>query len=212
VTVCGVLLGGEGRFMKDDKKRQYDSGKTRRSLTSAAIDLFSRIGYDAATTKGIAKKAGVNESLIQRYFANKMGLFSTVVHECEKKFFEDLPYEPAATLQEELFLFFKFRFDLVRREKKVYKLIMSRALLDKGVAGNMQKITQNGIPSLVDRLAALQKKGFIRQDISVADASVMVGCVSFSLSTWSHVLGKIDEKKALEIAELASHVLEKGMS
>src|ERR1700728_545083 len=148
--------------MKDDKKRHYDSGKTRKSLTSAAIDLFSKIGYDAATTRGIAKKAGVNESLIQRYFANKLGLFSTVVNECHQKFLGNLPYEPAETVEEELLQFFNFRLELIKKEKKLYRVILSRALLDKNIAGQMQNITQNGVPNLVGRLEALQRKGLIR--------------------------------------------------
>ena len=198
--------------VKDEKKRHYNSQRTRRSLTTAAIELFSKIGYDAATTRGIAKKAGVNESLIQRYFANKLGLFTCVVDECQKKFMGNLPYEPAESLEEELSLFFNYRMELVRKEQKLYRVILCRALLDKQVVGQMQNISQNGIPSLVDRLAVLQRKGKIRKDLDLPTASILVMGVSFSLAVWTHIFKKIEEEKSREVAKLASSVLAKGMA
>ena len=197
--------------MKGDKKRHYDSEKTRRSLAAAAIDLFSKIGYDAATTRGIAKKAGVNESLIGRYFANKFGLFCSVVGECQKKLLEDLPYTPAESVEEELNLFFNFRMEFIKKEKKLYKLILSRALLDKNVAGQMQNVSQNGMPNLVKRLTTLQDKGLIKNDLNLPTASIIIMGVAFSLSVWTFILGKIQENQARDVARLASEILAKGM-
>jgi AcrR family transcriptional regulator len=198
--------------VKEDKKRHYDSGKTRRSLTAAAIDLFSKIGYDAATTRGIAKKAGVNESLIQRYFANKFGLFSSVVEECHQKLLGDLPYSPAESVEEELRQYLNFRLDIIKKEKKLYRLVLSRALLDKSVAGKMHNISHNGVPHLVERLAVLQQKGLINKNFSLPNISVLVAGISFSLAVWCHIFGKLEEEKAKEVAKLASQIISKGMT
>src|SRR5947209_2550677 len=96
---------------KLNKKRKYDSEDTKRRLRAAASDIFSKEGYDAATTKQIAKKSGVNESLIQRYFKNKFGLFSSVVEEFQQRVIGSLPYPPADSLEQELKCFFEFRLD-----------------------------------------------------------------------------------------------------
>jgi AcrR family transcriptional regulator len=198
--------------MKDDKKRQYDSGRTRRSLTSAAIDLFSKIGYDATTTRGIAKKAGVNESLIQRYFANKFGLFSSVVDVCHAKLLGDLPYPAAETVEEEISRYLNFRLDIIKKEKKLYKLVLSRAFLDKAVASKMQNISNNQIPDLTNRLEALQQKGLINGQLDLKNVCSLVMGVSFSLAVWTHILGKFEEAKAFELSALASKILSKGLA
>ena len=64
--------------MKTAPKKRDQKG-TKAKLLKAALDIFSKEGYDAATTRSIAKKAGVNESLIHRYFGSKSGLFVALI-------------------------------------------------------------------------------------------------------------------------------------
>ncbi len=197
--------------MKEEKKRHYNSNETKQCLIQAAIDLFSKTGYDATTTKEIAKKAGVNESLIKRYFEGKVGLFNTVVEACKSKLMADLPYPPTESVEEELQAFFKFRMDLVKKEKKVYRVIFLRGLLDKQCALHMQNVNQNGVPHLVDRLALFQKKGQIATDADLPRISIITMGIAFSLGVWTHLLGKYDEASATAIADLASKIVSKGI-
>ncbi|MDP9794667.1 AcrR family transcriptional regulator [Catenuloplanes nepalensis] len=55
--------------------RRRDAARTRRLLLDAARLRFIRDGYAATTVRDIADDAGVNVSLISRYFASKEGLF-----------------------------------------------------------------------------------------------------------------------------------------
>lgn len=52
---------------------------TRGRLLEAGVDIFGKHGFDAATTRMIAKKAGVNIAAIPYYFNGKEGLYHTVV-------------------------------------------------------------------------------------------------------------------------------------
>lgn len=47
---------------------------TRKRIISAALQLFGMVGYAEATTRRIAKAAGVNEVTLFRHFGNKKGL------------------------------------------------------------------------------------------------------------------------------------------
>jgi TetR/AcrR family transcriptional regulator len=51
----------------------------RRQLIETALDVFSRKGFDGATTKEIAVEAGVTEAIIFRHFPNKQALYGAVV-------------------------------------------------------------------------------------------------------------------------------------
>lgn len=49
--------------------------ETRRKIIEAAIGLFGRHGFDGASTREIAARAGVNAPALQYYFENKEGLY-----------------------------------------------------------------------------------------------------------------------------------------
>jgi len=48
---------------------------TRESLVRAAIDVFGRDGFGAASTRAISQAAGVNQALIAYHFGGKPGLY-----------------------------------------------------------------------------------------------------------------------------------------
>ncbi len=55
--------------------RRRDAAETRNLLLTAARSRFAANGYTATTVREIADDAGVNVSLISRYFSSKEGLF-----------------------------------------------------------------------------------------------------------------------------------------
>ncbi len=66
---------GMAEMSKAKAPRPRDAEQTRHSLIEAARARFARHGYAATTVREIAKDAGVNVALINRYFESKEGLF-----------------------------------------------------------------------------------------------------------------------------------------
>lgn len=61
-------------------RRPADGGyargdETRLRIIGAAIELFGERGFEAASTRDIAARAGVNAPALQYYFANKEGVY-----------------------------------------------------------------------------------------------------------------------------------------
>jgi AcrR family transcriptional regulator len=52
---------------------------TRQRIIAAALGLFGRVGYTQATTRAIAKRAGVNEVTVFRHFGSKKGLLAACI-------------------------------------------------------------------------------------------------------------------------------------
>jgi len=48
---------------------------TREALIQAAIEIFGRDGFHAASTRAIAERAGANQALIGYHFRGKLGLY-----------------------------------------------------------------------------------------------------------------------------------------
>lgn len=58
---------------------------SRERLLEAAVDVFGKHGFEAATTRMIAREAGVNLAAIPYYFSGKEGLYhAAVAHIVEK--------------------------------------------------------------------------------------------------------------------------------
>ncbi|EIC85489.1 CerR family C-terminal domain-containing protein [Serratia sp. M24T3] len=74
--------------------RHPDSGgyargdETRQRIIDSAIVLFGELGFEGASTRAIAKHAGVNTPALQYYFENKEGLYVTCA-----EFLADESYE-----------------------------------------------------------------------------------------------------------------------
>ncbi|MEU6351142.1 TetR family transcriptional regulator [Streptomyces sp. NPDC047072] len=63
--------GGETRNRRSDA--------TRAAILTAARERFAADGYERATIRAIAKDAGIDPSMVMRYYGNKEGLFAAAV-------------------------------------------------------------------------------------------------------------------------------------
>jgi AcrR family transcriptional regulator len=63
-------------------QKQGRGEQARRKLIRAGLELFSEIGFDAASTRNIAKAAKQNIAAINYYFGNKEGLYAAVIEDC----------------------------------------------------------------------------------------------------------------------------------
>jgi len=52
---------------------------TRERMLDVALEAFSELGYDGASTRGIATRAGVNQGMIPYYFGSKEALWREAV-------------------------------------------------------------------------------------------------------------------------------------
>jgi len=79
---CTIDNHNEGTTIKTVEERILD----------AAMVIFSKNGYNGATTIKIAEKAGVNEITIFRKFKSKENLLKTVIQKNQSETLETLDY------------------------------------------------------------------------------------------------------------------------
>jgi AcrR family transcriptional regulator len=54
---------------------------TRRRILDTAIEVFAAVGYEAASTRALAERAGVNLPAIPYYFGSKEGLYRAAIEQ-----------------------------------------------------------------------------------------------------------------------------------
>jgi len=61
--------------------KRLSSGERRAQIAQIAATLFAKKGFDGVTTREIAKKAGVNESILYRHFPTKDALYTEIINQ-----------------------------------------------------------------------------------------------------------------------------------
>lgn len=67
--------------MSGKARERLEQGDTRGRILDAALTAFAERGYAGATTREMARRAGVNEVTLFRRFGSKKALFAAVVSE-----------------------------------------------------------------------------------------------------------------------------------
>ena len=187
------------------KKRSREN--TTQKLLDAGLKVFSKYGYDAATTKLVAKESGVNESLIHRYFNSKEGLLHSLIESFfQKELVQGFQTKLSAgqTLEQVIFEYCSLRLDLVMKYKDFYKVVIYKLLVDQKLQDRMTRSSDGTKKILIDRLIDFQKNGIIREDVNPARAAFAINMMNFSTCTFGYVVLGFTNKEILKnIAEFA---------
>lgn len=193
--------------LKSPKKlpsKKRDRGHTEDRLIEAGIEVFSDLGYDAATTKLISTKSCVNESLIMRYFGGKEGLLLEII----RRFFAQhhntpLPYPPQTTLTEELLCYTRTFSQKSSEDRCIFRIMLLRACVDPRFRKKVLSfMNPEGDPQLSERLKSLRAKNKIPPHLS----DRLIHLLSFEkLSTifLSEILFESDKQKEISQASEA---------
>lgn len=153
---------------------QNPESEKEKDIVKAAEDVFAELGFSGATTAELAKRAGVTERTLFKYFPSKNDLYrrvlsglllSTIVpgHMSDLK-------ERLQTLKpnfkEWYVAILKARYTAVAKEPQKLKLLLGALLLSKEfseIFGNLWKI--NLYDTSVEAIEYFQQMGEIRKDL-----------------------------------------------
>lgn len=95
---------------------------TEQRIIEAAIKIFSEKGFTGASTREIAREAGVNEVTLFRKFGSKKNILHQIIHQAIETYVWQVVVEPVAKILEEKQM--TVRQKLINLLKDRYKLIM----------------------------------------------------------------------------------------
>lgn len=165
---------------------------TRQQLLDAAAAVFSERGYARATTKEIAKAAGVAEGTIYRHFADKKELFRAVFTERNASNFAaitDLPdLAGTKTVRENLQFLLRAIEDVEAHVAPLQAAMSSdaelaRSLFSEAPPGEGSAPGITPLKPLSAYLAAEQKLGRVRADVNIEDAAFALFAIPFTAVT-----------------------------
>lgn len=174
---------------------------TEEKLLEATLRLVSEKGYLGATTREIARKAGVTELTLFRHFGSKEKLFEKVLErysflprlrELLPKI-EKLPYDRALRIVGMRF------FETLKEQKSMIVIMLSEInLYPEKIRLVFHKFVDEIRRTLADYLESLQKKGVLRPFPPKMATRAFIGMI-FSYFMAEEIMGRRDiDKKEME--------------
>jgi AcrR family transcriptional regulator len=160
--------------------RQRQAAARREQILETALGLFAAQGFDATSTRQIAKEAGIAEGLIFHYFPTKASLLTAILEdrlEGRRAFrtrlrplLKDAGGKPAS---EVLRAVASGWLATLRRDEEIVVVLFTTAQTDPEMRVAWQGLIREGTELLTGYLAARVEAGELREDLPLETAATM---------------------------------------
>ena len=181
--------------------RRRDKEATKQALIKAAVEVFAQRGFDGATTKEVATRAGVNEGLIQRYFAKeavggKAGLLQAIVgNMCSERLTACRMAPPSDSLKSEIATVLRHEIMQADANRDFLRVFISRALVDPDLAASLKAHYKDSrMPHLVHRLEHFRNDGTLDPAVDLEQLAATITTFAFGLGFMQQVVLSEDPK------------------
>ena len=160
--------------------RQRQAAARREQILATALGLFASQGFDATSTKQIAKEAGIAEGLIFHYFPTKASLLAAILEdrlEGRRAFrrelrplLEDAADRPAS---EVLRAVASGWLATLRRDEEIVVVLFTAAQVNPEVRAAWQRLIRGGTELLSGFLASRVEASELKKDLPLETAATM---------------------------------------
>lgn len=162
---------------------------TRQKLLRAADAAFTELGFQSATTREIARRAGVNEVTLFRHFRTRSDLVRAVIREtlnAEVAFMENHHFDEH-DLRAAISHYVRAYVGVVERREAVARIIIGEGhLLPKDIQDMIIDVIGPLKERLADWLRQAQQKGLVRPEIDPMGAvEVLRDALHSAVLRWS---------------------------
>ncbi len=183
-----------------EESARYDQALSQKELSilSAAEDLFAKKGASDTPTAEIAKKAGVTERTLFRYFPSKDDLLKRVMFPVLLKVVVPIQFNKLKVLLKnsdtgiaEMFKnIFHDRLNMAKENKGKIRFILGEILKNEALRNQVVKLWENELwEEAVHAVESLQKTGQIRSNLKSATVARTMLSIIMAYVLAKHVMG-----------------------
>jgi AcrR family transcriptional regulator len=197
------------------ERGKRDKELRRQSLIDAATAVFAERGYDSATTREIAERAGCAEGLIHRYFNGKRGLLLAILegraHRVVEDFVSSLPDRTGVF--EEVRDILLWHLDTMWERRDFMRVAVSQAAIDLEIGRTINEgIHNERVKLITEKLHRHQRARRIRPDADLEATAQAIANLGFALGFSFQVSLGQDREQARHIAVASARALSDGMN
>jgi len=197
------------------QRGKHAKDQRQRALMEAATAVFAERGYDAATTREVAERAGCSEGLIHRYFMGKHGLLSAIMQTKAAGVVEDfgsgLPDRD--TVEAEIAQILLWHLACLWNYRDFISVAVSRVTIEPDIGRAVgESINQQRVSLILERLQRLQEAGRVRNDVDLEAVAQAIAGIGFMLGFFGQVVFGMDRDRVQRIAIESAAALSRGIA
>ena len=197
----------------DSHEAQGGATPTRRqALVDAATQIFADRGYESATTREIAARAGCAEGLIHRYFGGKAGLLAAVMMQHSKAFGKWTPELRPERFQDELVQLLLDLVDRMWEQRNTVRVTVAQTITDPEMGRTIHYGAQEEwIAFFIEILERRQREGIIDADADLKATAHLIAAMAWHLGLFSRIVWELDRDHVQRLAEECVDTLCRGI-
>jgi TetR/AcrR family fatty acid metabolism transcriptional regulator len=184
----------------------------RESIIQAAIEVFSKKGFQAAGISEIAQRAGVADGTIYQYFKNKEDLFFSIPVEKTNEFRSKVEFhlKGISGALNKLRKFVWYFLYFFKTNPEYGRLLLLEMRVSKSfVTTETYDFLKQSVGSVLEIISEGQEEGMIRKDVDIyLLRHLILGVLEHMVTRWLLKGGKYD---LLEHHEEVSRLLIEGL-
>jgi len=197
------------------QRGKHAKDQRQRALIEAATAVFAEHGYDAATTREVAERAGCSEGLIHRYFMGKHGLLLAIMQSKAAGVLEDLGsgLPDRDTVEAEIEQILLWHLTCLWDYSDFISVAVSRATIDPDIGRTVgESINKQRVNLVLDRLRRHREAGRIRDNVDLEAVAEVVAGIGLMLGFFSQVVFGMDRERVQHIAVESAAALSRGIA
>lgn len=195
--------------------RKHAKESRRQALIDAANAVFAEHGFDCATTRAIAERAGCAEGLIHRYFNGKHGLLLAILQnkagDIAAHFDADLPDRD--TVEAEIEQLLLWHLDAMWERRDFMRVCVSQAAISPEVGRTVgNDVNRRRVELILEKLQRHRQFGRIRPDLDLEALAQTIAGLGFAAGFFLQVCFGDDREYARRTLLAAASVISRGIS
>lgn len=193
--------------------RKRDRAGKQDALVRAAKDLFSARGFDRATTREIAARAGCAEGLIHRYFQGKAGLLFALMRTYAQKTTSQPNLAPRGTsLQSEIQNLLEWEVDSLWDDRDFLRVAVPRAMVDPEIGRLVSRTgSARRVKTIFNRLREVRGRTVARKENELRALAQAISALGFALGLVRHVVFELDPRETKKLTAHIARIFSRGL-
>ena len=197
-------VGRLGPASRDKKARM-------RTMTAAAVELFSEEGYSAVSTRRIAERAGCSETLLFRYFGDKRGLLMAICNDLRDDEHPIRHIDDYDDVHEFLERYLLESLAGLRRQAPKLKVVIAALINDPEMTTDFWQKHDEAVEYVAGVLRRFQQAGSIAPSVDVDSIAGAIEQLSFAVGFLLQLVFERPDRELKAIASSAASILSYGL-
>ena len=197
------------------ERGKHDKDQRQLCLIEAATQVFAEKGFDQATTREVAERAGCSEGLIHRYFGSKRGLLIAILDQKAEtiaaEHADGLPVRDSVEAEIEQLV--SWAMDQYWERREIMRVSVSQAAIDRDVGHTIgDRVNHVHVAFMAERLRAHQAAGRIAPDVDVDAVAMGISGLNIAMGFFAQVAFDMDRATCRRQAKEMARVIARGLS